>query len=211
MHRHTALSRAAAAGNARAQYAYGITLLITEEGKINRPEKAYPWLLAAAKQGLPNAQALVALCLHRGWGVEPDEKAAVEWYRKAILRGQSGAAMQLAAHPAAGASSKDVAEWLETALSQGRGTSSARLALASLYLSNKEYKKAVQQLRFAALEGNAEAAYLMAKCYEEGTGVPKDANLMRGWLQNAADMGHAPAAERLRAADAPKAKSTPRS
>lgn len=195
-HRESALARRVAAGDARAQYARGITLLITEDGRLYRPDEAYPLLLAAAEQGLPNAQALVGMCLQHGWGVKPDDKAAREWYQKAIMRGQSGAAMQMAVLFAD--TPKEAAHWLELALSRGRGTPDAQLMLASLYLRQKEYHKAVQFLRFAALDGSGEGAYLMASCYEMGVGVPKDERLMMGWLQNAADMGYKPAKVRLK-------------
>lgn len=192
------VERMAANGDAEAQYACGITLLVNRTGRIYRPEKAYPWLLAAAKQGLPKAQAVVALCLERGWGVQADAKAAEAWYKRAVERGQSGAAMQLASNPRTAATPKEAAHWLETAMAHGRATPEARLMLASLYLKQGMQREAVQQLRFAALDGSAEAAYVMSLCYESGVGVPRDERLMRGWLKNAADMGYKPAKARLR-------------
>lgn len=198
VHRETsALARQAAAGDAQAQYAYGVTLLVTEQGKLNRPRAAYPWLMKAAQQGLPNAQALVGLCLQRGWGVEPNEQQAVEWYKKAIHQGQSGAAMQLAELSASHAAPEAAGAWLEEALAKGPGTPEAHLMLATLYLRQGLPTKAVRHLRYAALDGNAEAAYRMASCYEEGVGVPRDTRLMIGWLTNAADLGYKPAKARL--------------
>lgn len=197
-------------GSAAARYAQGIRLLVHPDGSLNNPEEAYPWLLSAARKGFPNAQAMVGLCLQKGWGVEPNEQEAMAWYKKAARKGQSGAALQLAQSLRDSGSPDKAVEWLETALSKGRGTPEAHIMLASLKFRRHAERAAVSHLRYAALDGSAEAAYLMALCYEVGVGVPKDEQLMLGWLKNAADLGYAPAKELLSGLQqqAPKGKKT---
>lgn len=184
-------------GTPAQQYAQGIRLLVHEDGSLNRPAEAYPWLLSAAQSGLPNAQAMVGLCLQQGWGVQQDAQQAREWYEKAARQGQSGAAMQLAQSFRDSGDPASAAEWLETALSKSHGSPEAHIMLASLSFRLGAERKAVQHLRCAALDGSAEAAYLMALCYEVGSGVPKDEQLMNGWLRTAADRDYAPAKEML--------------
>lgn len=184
-------------GSPAEQYARGIRLLVREDGTLNRPKEAYPWLLSAAKSGLPNAQAMVGLCLQQGWGVAADEMKAREWYEKAAAQGQSGAAIQLAQSFRDSGDPKQAAEWLETALAKAPGSPEAHVMLASLCFRLHAERKAVHHLRYAAVGGSAEAAYLMALCYEVGTGVPKDEKLMLGWLRLAAEQGYAPAKEML--------------
>lgn len=48
------------------------------------------------------------------------------------------------------------------------------------------------------MQGSGEAAFLMAICYLDGYGVPQNAALALGWLQNAADEGYTPAQEILK-------------
>lgn len=181
------------AGSAAEQYAQGIRLLVHPDGSLNQPDQAYPWLLAAAQQGLPNAQAMLGLCTQFGWGVEPDEKAAMAWYKKAARQGQNGAAMQLARSFRNRNNSEEAVKWLEMSLAKGRGTPEAHVLMASLCFRRREEQKAVTHLRYAAMDGHAEAAYLMALCYEVGAGVPKNEQLMLGWLKSAAEMGYKPA------------------
>lgn len=190
-------------GSADSQYAQGIRLLVREDdGRLNSPEQAYPWLLSAAQQGHVNAQAMVGLCLQKGWGVADDEAAAAAWFAKAAAQGHSRAAMLLAEIFIARGQQAQATACLARALSKGRGTPEAHAMLASLYSARGATRKAVRHLRFAALDGHAESAYLMAQHYKSGIGVPQDENLMRGWLQNAADLGYAPAKQQL--ADLPQ-------
>lgn len=183
---------------ASAQYAQGIRLLVHESGTLNKPAEAYPWLLSAAKKGLPNAQAMVGLCLQKGWGVAVDEKEAEAWLLKSAEQGYSGAALLLAQICQGRGEADKTEAWLNAALARGNAAPEAYIMLATLYSQRGEFHKAVGLLRLAAMDGSPEAAYRMSRCYELGEGVPQDERLMLGWLKNAADMGHKGAKQRLR-------------
>lgn len=49
--------------------------------------------------------------------------------------------------------------------------------------------EAQRYLRFAAMNGDAEACLLMGYCYAKGIGVPKNTTLMNSWLCLAAQQG----------------------
>ena len=53
--------------------------------------------------------------------------------------------------------------------------------------------KAVDQIRYAAMQGSPQAACLMFLCFYDGFGVRRNRQLALGWLQNAADFGSADA------------------
>lgn len=185
-------------------YAQGLRLLVSDGGSIDEPSRAYPWLLAAAERGNPRAQAAVGICLQRGWGVERDERKAVSWYRKAAQQGQSGAAIELALLAGKHGSEDEAMHWLKTALASGWGLPEAHLMLASLYLHKHMYREAVQHLRYAAMDGSGEAAYLMSLCYAGGCGVPKNEELARGWLSIATEAGYDPSAQQAQKKNRPQ-------
>lgn len=180
-------------GSPAEQYAQGMRLLLHPSGALHRPEQALPWLRSAAAAGLPNAQAILGLCLQHGWGAAPDEEQARAWYMKAAEQGQSGAAVQLAKLCCRSGSPEEAAHWLELALAKGRGTPDAHVQLALLCLRSRQERKAVTHLRYAAMDGSAEAAYLMALCYAAGAGVSKNEELMLGWLRSSAELDYPPA------------------
>ena len=57
----------------------------------------------------------------------------------------------------------------------------------------EDYHEAALSFALAAQEGNAEAMYLLGKCYQEGTGVERNIDKAEKWFKMAADQGHAEA------------------
>jgi len=57
----------------------------------------------------------------------------------------------------------------------------------------EDYHAAAMSFSLAAQDGNAEAQFLLGKCYMDGTGVEQDFNKAEKWLKKAADQGHAEA------------------
>ena len=57
----------------------------------------------------------------------------------------------------------------------------------------EDYHAAAMSFSLAAQDGNAEAQFLLGKCYLDGTGVEQDFNKAEKWLKKAADQGHAEA------------------
>ena len=57
----------------------------------NDPESAIKFFKESADQGNADAQYVLGLIYERGWGVEPDINAAVNWLNKAAAQGQAQA------------------------------------------------------------------------------------------------------------------------
>lgn len=56
---------------------------------------------------------------------------------------------------------------------------------------NKDYENAVASLLLAAQDGDAEAQYLLGRCYGDGKGVEEDEAESQKWIRKSADQGFA--------------------
>ena len=72
----------------------------------------------------------------------------------------------------------------------------------------EDYHEAALSFALAAQEGNAEAMYLLGKCYREGTGVERNIDKAEKWMKEAADQGHAEAKAFLKRYDGPVEEKT---
>jgi TPR repeat protein len=81
------LRRAAEAGNAKAQFRFGLLLTHGRAGVTRDPLAAGRWCRAAAEQGLAEAQYNLGLLLATGTGVDADATAAGHWLRMAAING----------------------------------------------------------------------------------------------------------------------------
>ena len=61
------------------------------------------------------------------------------------------------------------------------------------YYDKKQYSEAVPCLRKSAQQGNADAQYLLGKCYFNGWGVTEDESQAAAWWRKAAEQGYAEA------------------
>ena len=129
-----------------------------------------------------------------GRHVKRDHKQALVWLEKAADKGNIRAAAALGACYAHGLGTapdtRQARHWYGKAADAGHPN--AELALGTHYLQKApiDYKKAVTYLRYAAMHGSPDAAFLMALCYSQGLGVRKNDRLAIGWLNNAAERGH---------------------
>lgn len=124
--------RLAEAGDAAAQYLLGMAFY-EALGEVKDNEKAFAWLLAAAKQGDVLAMGNVSSLLFEGIGTPKDEAAAVTWCSKAAEQGDAAAFAKLGYfyHWGLGVDA-DIEKALEYYLKAERAgidTSSARAAL----------------------------------------------------------------------------------
>ena len=92
------LEAAANTGEPQSQFSLGqLFVKNAREGEGTETEgDAYRWFLVSAENGLAQAQFSVAEALWKGEGIEEDERAAVEWMRKAAAQGHGQAAYMLA-------------------------------------------------------------------------------------------------------------------
>lgn len=77
------------------------------------------------------------------------------------------------------------------------------LCLLNGWGTEQDYEEAISDLKYAAregkAEGDAEAAYHLGGCYEEGKGVEANREKAAEWYARAAEKGLAKAADRLQA------------
>lgn len=185
------LMEQAAGGDIAAQYELGRRLLTGQKGFNADPQLALAWLKQAALQGSPQAMAAAGLCYERGLGTEASDEEAERWYNRALEEGNLNACVPLMRLAAKRGDSAALAHVL-TPLAE-RGAAPAQLLLSSLYLNDASPQKqelGIRYLRFAAMQGNAEACLRMGLCYAAGKGVPQNAALARGWFANAKNAGN---------------------
>ena len=80
---------------------------------------------------------------------------------------------------------------IELVLQADRGIPEACNDLALLFLDAKRDTEAVYWLRKAAAVDHPDAMHWLGRCFVEGRGVPKDADLGTMWLARSAAHGHA--------------------
>lgn len=104
-----------------------------------------------------------------GRGTEPDMKKAVQWYERALNKGQNNARAHLG-----------------VLYYEGTGV-------------NRDLKKAVGLLQPAAQAGNPTAQFYLGRMYEQGEGLRHDPNQAMYWYKQAANGGNYLAVARLKA------------
>lgn len=196
------LMEKAASGNAAAQYELGRRLLLGRQGFTADPALGFAWVKQAALQGDLNAMAVVGICYERGLGTALSFSEAEHWYNKALDEGNMNACIPLMRL----AVKKGDPDGMEHALipPAERGAAAAQLMLSTLYLNDPSAEKqalGIRYLRFAAMQGNADACVRMGLCYASGKGVPQNDVLARGWFENAAEASDGRAAAFLKAAE----------
>ncbi len=193
------LRRAAVKGDAAAQYEYGRRLLTGQKGAIHSNKYAFRWFSKAAAQREPRAMAAMGLCYERGLGVERSLKKARLWYSAAVDEGNDNACQTLVQMEARAGNLTGALQWLERMADDD--SIPAQLILARMHLNgtaeNANAAEGIRYLRYAAMQGNGEACLMLSTCYATGKGVPRNDELMMGWLVNAAEAGNQTAADLL--------------
>ena len=195
-HHNERLADAAAEGNAAAQYEYGRRLLGGEKGLSANPHQAALWLTAASLRGHAKAQSLLGWCYAVGRGVEKSPEESRRWYEASARQGSAVACLELAKSGLREHREPDAAHWLQPLAEAG--FPGPQNILGKLLLLDKggaiPQAEAQRYLRFAAMNGDAEACLLMSYCYAKGIGVPRNTTLMNSWLRLAAQHGDPTAA-----------------
>lgn len=159
------------------------------------PGRAAKAILAAAKQGLLDAQTMLGQLLLDGRGIERDPALAVTWFRIAARQGHAMAHNMLgrclehgwgleANLPAAAEHYQHAADagldWgqynLANLLATGRGVLRDPPQAFALYLR-------------AAVQGHAKSMNLVGRFYEEGQAVLRDTTLAHQWYCRSAEAG----------------------
>lgn len=122
-----------------------------------------------ANAGDPQAMYEVARMYELGRGTELDMQKAVQWYERALAKGQN-----------------DARAHLGVMYFEGSGV-------------KRDLKRAVSLIQPAAENGNPTAQYYMGHMYEQGEGLRRDLNQAMFWYKKASVSGHYLAVARLKA------------
>ena len=193
------LRRSAVAGDPVAQYEYGRRLLTGQKGAIRSYKHAFRWFSRAAESREPRAMAAMGLCYERGIGVKRSLPKARKWYAAAVDAGNEDACHTLVQMEARAGNLPGALKWLERMADDD--SVPAQLMLARMHLNgtakNASVAEGIRYLRYAAMQGDGEACLMLSTCYATGKGVPKNEELMMGWLVNAAEAGNQTAVDIL--------------
>jgi TPR repeat protein len=145
-----ALEKGAHQGDERCQFVLAIWSL-TGRDMPPDPESGAKWLKAAAKDGLPIAQAYLGILYASGVGVEQDDSAAAEWYRKAA---EYGVPLGQAAYGAvlflgSGVEKKALDGYVWTSLAAVQGNEEAQSFIAAMEQDLTDEELAEAQIRIA--------------------------------------------------------------
>jgi|GEM_PF-6229437 len=166
--------------------------LLTSGGQ----ERAFQTFLEIANTGNAKAMNAVGILLQRGWGVEKDEEASVEWFRQSSALGYDPANVNLSHIYAKGLgveqSFEKAALYAEKLLPVNPQWANFRLGYFHYKGLGVEqnYERAVEFFRIAANEGSANAYYFLGLAYRNGFGVSRNAGEAQFFLRRAAQMGH---------------------
>ena len=90
---------------------------------------------------------------------------------------------------------KDDADDEDAKKTEAKGREDLRKGKAAYEIG--KYDEAAMSFSLAAQDGNAEAMYLLGKCYQEGTGVERNTDKAEQWMKEAADHGYSGAKDAL--------------
>jgi len=135
--------------------------------KAGKYSEAHPILLKAALRGDAGAQAVLGIMYASGYGVERDEQAAINWYRKSAFQGDAGSQNNLG--------------WMHL---KGLGV-------------EKDYLQAVVWFRKSAEQGEEKAQYSLAEMYSSGIGVRANERKAFKLYKQAAEQGDSKAQFKL--------------
>ncbi|MBB5370042.1 MULTISPECIES: tetratricopeptide repeat protein [unclassified Janthinobacterium] len=141
-------------------------------------EQSLPWLVAAARQGVPRAQAILAQRLLTGDGLPADAEHAVYWFRQAAARDDIEAINMLGRCLENGwgvpVDAQLAVYWYRQAATLGLDWGCYNLA--NLLMSGKgiaaDRAAALVLYRQAAGQGHAKSINIVGRFYEEGWEMP---------------------------------------
>jgi TPR repeat protein len=160
------------------------------------PASAAPWISAAARLDIPEAQVRLGRMLLAGEGVEENKSAAFAWFARAADTGNTEAQNMLGRcceHGwGAGQSAELAAVWYARAAEAGDAW--AQYNLGHLYLDGNGVERdaaaAFRWYKRAATQGHPRAMSLMGRCCEEGWGTARNTVEARNWYRRSAEGGY---------------------
>ena len=188
------LNRAAALGNAEAQY-YLSSLYAAGDGVEKDDTAAFTWMLASAKQEYVEAQYELSRIYSRGIGTEASNDDALLWLEKAASNNHVRAQYFLAVAYESGrgieANQGLAVDWYTRAAENGLPI--AMRNLGTLYLQGEAVSQNVEEglrwLTQAADRGDASAMSNLGMAYATGMGVEQNDEKAVEWYHKASENG----------------------
>jgi len=188
------LSRAAALGNAEAQY-YLAMLYESGDGVEKDDKAAFNWLLAAAGQEYVEAQYELSRFYSRGTGTEANSDEALRWLERAAGNNHIKSQYYLAAAYESGRgvnqSMSEAVSWYRRAAENGLPI--AMRNLGTLYLQGEAVKQNAEEglrwLETAAEASDSGAMGNLGMAYATGLGVEKNDETAADWYNRASEHG----------------------
>jgi TPR repeat protein len=162
----------------------------------DEPQRAAPWVRAAAEMGLAEGQLRYGRMLLEGLGVAEDKTAALGWFARAAQAGDVEAWNMLGRCYENGWGAPEdfaaAAHWFAKAAEPGDAW--AQYNLGHLHLNGKglprDAEAAFACYRAASAQGHARAMNLMGRCCEHGWGVAADPGAAAHWYRLSAEGGY---------------------
>ena len=193
------LKAEAEAGDAEAQFQYGLQLIFNSPEDKKSAAQGAAWVQKAAKQDHLKAMHVLGALYADGVGIGQDDKLAVQWQQKAADKDMPEAQTALGLHYAQGKGvAKDLVkglEWIKKAADQNYLEAQALYAGSLVRgdgVPKNASKAAVWFLRAAQQETvtnerqlgyRAHAQRQLAYLYYTGNGVPVDYERCEGWYR----------------------------
>nr|WP_232417936.1 tetratricopeptide repeat protein [Methyloversatilis thermotolerans] len=176
--------RRAAAGDAAAQYTYGMLLFQGGSGEASDMAEAVRWLEKAAAQGHAQAQYELALAFKLGRGTLQDYPAAARWFARAARSGHVAAQYHMGRlHRIGEGVSLDLVRayaWFNRAAAQGHGAARGARDEVGASLRPEQLQFAQRLSREAEMpEPDAELPTLMPTASGVSTVVPASGEMQR--------------------------------
>ncbi|MBX3588659.1 MAG: sel1 repeat family protein [Ramlibacter sp.] len=159
------------------------------------PAQALPWVSAAARLGLAEAQAVLGQWLLDGHGVARDAVAAFQWFLKAARQGHAmGMTMAGRCLENGWGTAPDLVAatgWYQQAAERGLDVGMYNYAnqLASGKAVPQDHRKALGWYSQAASLGHAKSMTKAGRYFEDGLVVPQDLSLAFSSYRQAAEGG----------------------
>jgi len=160
------------------------------------PATTAPWIHAAARYGVAEAQLRLGQMLLDGLGAPKDQAAALTWFTRAAKTGAPEAMNMVGrCHENGWGAEVDLsaaADWYRRSAEAGHDWGEynyANMVFDGRGVARDEAGAFAWYLR-ASDKGHARAMNLLARCYEEGWGAPRDPAAAADWYRRSAEAGY---------------------
>jgi len=184
-----AVKRNAASGDAVAQFEVAKWHLQQSDFP-----KAYEWMLKAAHGTNVDAMSNLGTMYYAGLGVEKNDEAALEWWRKAAAAGDIAAQNNLAVFSIRMAAGEPAFTGNQSQTDEFRrkaeaGDADAQFAIAVLHLRKKEFREGLDWMMRAVNQGHTDAMCELGSMYYAGVAVTPDTDKAVEWWEKAQKAG----------------------